>query len=95
MKAAKIVLVVIFSAALIRAARLGDIYPLPHALPLLGGKRPGLYDILGVLLVIAFLYAFSRIGRRKRYSRKHNSSSQVRKRYGKNSDINRNRYRQR
>jgi hypothetical protein len=91
MKAAKIVLVVVFSAALIRAARLGDIYPLPQALPLLGGKRPGLYDILGVLLVIAFLFAFSRIGRKKLYFKKRDRSSRFHRQYEKHSDINRNR----
>lgn len=64
MKAAKIVLVVVFAAALIQSAKLGYRYFLPEVIPCCHGSDVTIYDIVGIVFIALFIYLFVHIGRR-------------------------------
>ena len=65
MKTAKIVLVIVFAAAIISGAKLGYSYFLPRVIPLCSGYKPGIYDLAGIVMIILFLYALCKRRRKK------------------------------
>ena len=81
MKAVKIILVVVFTAALIQGAKLGYSYFLPQVIPLCHGYRPGIYDLIGIVMIILFIFLFIRTGKRKRRSKGRNPYSQRNRQY--------------
>ena len=63
MKAAKIILIVLFLSALICFVR-GDLtFPIVQTLPFMGGPRPGKYEVAAVILVILLLWGLARVKR--------------------------------
>ena len=95
MKAAKIVLVLVLSAALIHNAKIGYRYFLPQTLPFCGGLRPSIYDLIGILMIILFVYLLRRMSRQKRRSNDGDIYNQLHRQSKTDSDIYGNRYRQR
>lgn len=93
MKVAKIVVVLFVACALVNSAKLGYRYFLPQVIPLCSNWRPGIYDLAGIVMIIAFLYALTRIGRRKRYTRDSDIYSRVGREGEYDGDIPRDRYR--
>jgi hypothetical protein len=75
MKAAKIILVVLFTAALVQGAKLGYSYFLPQIIPLCHGYKPGIYDLIGIVMILLFLYALRYRGRRRRRGRRRTKAS--------------------
>ena len=65
MKTAKIILVIVFFSALISGAKLGFTYFLPQVIPFFSGYRPGIYDAVGIVMIILFLYALCKRRRKK------------------------------
>jgi hypothetical protein len=64
MKAFMIVIVVIVTAVVINWVRCGDAFALPQALPFLGGKDPGVYDLGACGLLLLCLWGIIRLRRR-------------------------------
>ena len=63
MKAAKVILIILFFSALICFVR-GDLtFPLVQTLPFCGGPRPGKYEIAACILVILLLWGLARLKR--------------------------------
>jgi len=91
MKAAKIVLVVVFFAAMVNSARLDYRYFLPQVIPGCHGSNLSKYDIVGIVLVVNFIYLFMRIGKRSGQSKSNKPYDHTDKQ--NTTDIYSNRYR--
>jgi len=63
MTAFGIVLICLFSCLLIGWLRQGSTFHIVQTIPLLGGHRPGLYDIGCFLLLLIALWGFGRLRR--------------------------------
>jgi hypothetical protein len=69
MKAAKITILLIVIIVLINWCRVNNFdSPLPHCLPLLGGKNPSFYDIGGIICIGIGILGLSRLSRNKHES---------------------------
>ena len=65
MKAAKVVLIVLFCAVLINWIRGGQDFHLVQVLPFLGGHKPGIYDAAGLVMLLVLLpWGLRRLRRR-------------------------------
>lgn len=77
MKAMKIVVVVVFVAAIMGWVRGGGASSLFEWLPLVGGHAPGLYDVGAGLMIIIAIWGVSRIARIEHSSTKSNHRYEV------------------
>ena len=63
MKAARILLLILFFSALICFVR-GDLtFPIVQTLPFAGGPRPGKYEIAAFILILLLLWGLARLKR--------------------------------
>jgi uncharacterized membrane protein len=69
MKLAKIVLILAFAACLINAIKGGDSYYLPQVLPFMAGKRPIIFEVLSLVLIVLALIILHFVSKRNRRSR--------------------------
>jgi hypothetical protein len=60
-KAAKIALIIAFTAALIVWARGGRDFPMQQAFPFLGGRRPGIYELGGLAILLITCWGLKRL----------------------------------
>ena len=58
-----VVLIAVFAFALINWCRMGGTFHIVQSLPLLGGYRPGLHDIAGLVLVLLTINGIRKIRR--------------------------------
>lgn len=65
MKATKIVMTVVIALVLIRYASLGFGFKLPMILPFMGGSRPAIYEIGGVVIILITIWGLRRLGRHR------------------------------
>ena len=63
MRAAKIALIITFTAALILWVRGGRDFPLQQAFPFLGGRRPGIYELGGLTILLITCWGLKRLRR--------------------------------
>jgi len=63
MKEARIVLILILFGTLIHAVRGDADFSLPHVIPFMGGRRPGEYDLMGIAMILIFLWGMARLNR--------------------------------
>ena len=60
-----IILVMVFAVVLINFVRSGDnAWHIVKALPLLGGYRPGVYDLAGAVMLLIMAWGLGRLRRR-------------------------------
>ena len=65
MKAVQITLVLVTILALARWVQDGNSFHIVRTLPLLGGHRPGIYDLAGIAMLLITLIGFARLRRRR------------------------------
>lgn len=66
MKLTKIVVVVLLISAVMLWIRNGDMASILESLPLVGGHRPGLYDVGAFVMFMIVLWGIGRVARRQR-----------------------------
>ena len=65
MKAAQVVILAVVVLVLMNWSRGDHSFALPTTLPLLGGKKPGIYDVGAATALIIALIGLVRLGRRR------------------------------
>ena len=64
MKATKVVLTIVILIILIKAVSADFDFKLPMVLPFMGGSRPGIYEIGGVIILLIAIWGINRLGHR-------------------------------
>ena len=66
MKAVKTVILLVVVITLLNAVRGDYDFALPMVLPLLGGKKPSIYDLAGGILILIGVIGFLRLASRRK-----------------------------
>ena len=66
MKAVKIALIIVFISLLIAWVRGGADMPIQQVFPLLGGHRPDIYDLAGIVMLLITCWGLKRLHRTQR-----------------------------
>jgi tetrahydromethanopterin S-methyltransferase subunit E len=66
MKPILIVIILVAACGLIVFVRTGDSFPLVHSFPLLGGGKPGIYHVAGIIMALMTINALRKLSRHGR-----------------------------
>jgi hypothetical protein len=65
MKAVRVVTAVLIIATLIDWVRQGETFSILESLPLIGGYRPGIYDVGAAVMILIAFWGIERLARRQ------------------------------
>jgi len=63
MKVTKVVLAIVIGVLLIKTVSSEYDFKLPMVLPFMGGSKPGIYEIGGIVVILIAIWGIGRLGR--------------------------------